>query len=200
MGFCAHCGYDVAAHAIGERCPECGRPIKRIARFPPGGATFGIITLTIVVVLPLVLASSSRHATLVYWMLAQGAFGVCAIGTVVQLWRTGLGRHVPSLCLAGLSGIVPSMTLVLFLRVFVIGGSSNVAQMAGESGYDLWHLWYTFALLFFFANPVSVIVAGISIVLPPYRVRFVGAWALPLSALSCAIAATYFTMTHLPDA
>jgi hypothetical protein len=41
-----------------------------------------------------------------------------------------------------LSAIVPTITLELFLRVFVIGHSSNVAQLAGSNGIDLWELWF----------------------------------------------------------
>ncbi len=26
---CPHCGYDLRAHAVGQKCPECGTPVSR---------------------------------------------------------------------------------------------------------------------------------------------------------------------------
>ena len=40
---CAHCGYDLRAHAAGGACPECGKPIP-LAASPRPSAPAGSIT------------------------------------------------------------------------------------------------------------------------------------------------------------
>jgi len=42
MNLCVHCGYDLAGRQAGERCPECGRRVRRDLRggLAAGGARF----------------------------------------------------------------------------------------------------------------------------------------------------------------
>jgi hypothetical protein len=30
LGLCSHCGYDLRAHGVGERCPECGTSVAAV--------------------------------------------------------------------------------------------------------------------------------------------------------------------------
>src|SRR5438477_7462456 len=85
--------------------------------------------------------------------------------------RTGPGapgrRRLGSLMASAFASILPLMTLILFLRVFVIGGSSNVAQLAGDEGYDLWHLWFSAWPLLLLGDPAGVLIGLVALAIPP---------------------------------
>jgi hypothetical protein len=109
-------------------------------------------------------------------------------------------KRLGSLALSGLASILPLITLLLFLGVFVIGGSSNVAQIAGESGSSLWGLWFAAWPLLFFGNPVAFLVAVVATFLPPYPPRH---WKSSASRACAAVAAglaLYIVVTLFPDA
>ena len=98
------------------------------------------------------------------------------------------------------ASVLPLVTLLLFLRVFVIGGSSNVAQLAGESGLDLWSLWFHAWPLLFFGNPVAFMVALVAALLPPYPPRRWQSFASRACAVVAASFAWYTVVTFFPDA
>src|SRR5262245_11267018 len=108
------------------------------------------------------------------WVAAQSfqvAFGLRSFA---------LRHEAPLLCqiplvLSAVGSVVPVATLLLFIRVFVIGGSSNVAQFAGADPHNLWGLWFRAWPLMYFGNPPSVVVCLVAVALPPYPPR--GQWS-----------------------
>jgi|WetSurMetagenome_2_1015567.scaffolds.fasta_scaffold234877_1 hypothetical protein len=109
-------------------------------------------------------------------------------------------NHVAPLVLSSTAAIVPLGTLVLFLLVFVIGHSSNVAQIAGESGYGLWHLWFTVWPLLLLGNVVAGLVAIVATIFPPYPPRHWVSVAARFLAVLLVTFAWYFVGTYFPDA
>lgn len=205
MPYCPHCSYDLAGHAPGRRgttCPECGRAVPRPARRPLPAPRTGWIALGVVAALPLLLVVPVGERLLA--MLV----GACAvqIALCVVAWLQRARHGLPntartmSLCIATAAGVMPLATLVLFTIVFVVGQSSNVAQMAGDQGFDYWGLWFDAWPILLLGSFGSMIAAVIPIALPPYRARFVAAWALPLAALVAAFAATAIAARYFPDA
>jgi hypothetical protein len=69
------------------------------------------------------------------------------------------------LLLASLSTSI--YTLCISVYVFAIGGSSNIRQLAGASGYQLWEMWKDTWPTFLLLNPLSILLALIAIYLPP---------------------------------
>ena len=109
-------------------------------------------------------------------------------------------KRLGSLMGSGWVSILPLLTLLLFLAVFVIGGSSNVAQIAGEGGQGLWRLWFLAWPLLFFGNPIAFLLALVAVFLPPYPPRH---WKSSVSRACAAITAgfAWFTVVMLfPDA
>src|SRR5437763_2671659 len=78
----------------------------------------------------------------------------------------GGGRQLGPLYVSTAASLVPLITLVLFLRVFVIGGSSNVAQIAGEAGMGLWSLWASAWLPLFCGIPIVFVVLLVAAMRP----------------------------------
>src|SRR5207302_5916122 len=76
----------------------------------------------------------------------------------LQRQPSGGRRRLGSLYVSTGASLVPHITLVLFIRVFIIGGSSNVAQLAGEAGFGLWSLWAGAWLPLFCGSPVAFVV------------------------------------------
>ncbi|MBN2022663.1 MAG: hypothetical protein JW809_07695 [Pirellulales bacterium] len=98
------------------------------------------------------------------------------------------------------ASIPPWTTLFLFLIVFVIGGSSNVAQLAGDSGFGLWSLWCSWWLLLFFANPIALAVLTVTALCPPYPPRHGKSFVARLCSVVGAALAWYVVVTWFPDA
>jgi hypothetical protein len=94
-----------------------------------------------------------------------------AIVAICQNPKEGSLRPLISLMLSMVASALPVFTLLLFLRVFVIGGSPNVAQLAGESGYQLWRLWLYAWPALYFGNPPSLLLNIAVAALPPYPPR-----------------------------
>lgn len=114
--------------------------------------------------------------------------------------RTTGDRRLGPLVVSGVASIPPLITLLLFVRVFVLGGSSNVAQLAGEDGYDLWRLWFQAWPLLFFGNPAAFLVTLGAAFLPPYPPRHWASFVSRLSAVSAAACAWYVVVKFFPDA
>ena len=108
--------------------------------------------------------------------------------------------HTGSLVLAGFASLLPAVTLMLFIVVFVIGGSSNVAQLAGEGGRSLWTLWFHVWPPLFIGNPLAFLVATGAVCLPPYPPRYWKSFACRVSAIIAAGCAWYAIFAFAPDA
>jgi hypothetical protein len=109
-------------------------------------------------------------------------------------------KRIIALAVSGVASIVPFITLVLFLWVFVIGGSSNVAQLAGESGLDLWSLWFHVWPLLFAGNPPAFLAAVAAVLLPPYPPKYWESFVSRVCAVVAASCAWYAVVTFFPDA
>lgn len=109
-------------------------------------------------------------------------------------------RRIGALSLSGVASVVPLVTLLLFLGVFVIGGSSNVAQFAGESGLGLWSLWFHAWPLLFFGNPPAFLATVTAVLLPPYPPNHWESFASRVCAVVAAGFAWYAAVTFFPDA
>lgn len=136
------------------------------------------------------------------WWLVHLWVGSQAFQVVLGVWSYSRERRViesqfGSLKAAGIAAVVPVITLMLFVRVFVVGGSSNVAQLAGDNGFSLWSLWAGWWPLLFFGNPISFVVALIASICSPYEwPSLLARWCgIMTAACACHAAFKYF-----PDA
>jgi hypothetical protein len=109
-------------------------------------------------------------------------------------------RRLGGLALSAAASVLPLLTLVLFLMVFVIGGSSNVAQHAGESGMGLWRLWFHAWPLLFFSNPLAFLLAVVAVLVPPYPPSHWTSFASRVCAVVAAGCAWYAVVAFFPDA
>jgi predicted 3-demethylubiquinone-9 3-methyltransferase (glyoxalase superfamily) len=123
----------------------------------------------------------------------------------------GVGRYVDAPALkrarrqvkggaTGVASVLPPITLLLFLRVFVLGGSSKVAQLAGESGFDLWRVWFHASPLLFLGNPLAFSVGLAAALLPPYPPRGWHSFASRNCGVVAAGFAWYSVGAFFPDA
>jgi len=131
------------------------------------------------------------------WISAQSMQIILGVLGAVKETRDPPDRYVP-LILSAIGAIIPVLTLVLFLRVFVIGHSSNVAQLAGEDGFELWRLWCHSWPLMFFGNPVSFFIEFASCFLPPFK-NPPSYWGRILGIIASGCA-THVTLKYFPDA
>lgn len=109
-------------------------------------------------------------------------------------------KRLGSLHASFVASILPWTTLALFLIVFVIGGSSNVAQFAGESGFELWSLWLHAWPLLLFGNLIAIIVLPIIALWPPYPPRYLESFVARWCAVVGAGLAWHTVVTYFPDA
>ena len=126
---------------------------------------------------------------LLLWIVCQSLHLVLGAFAIRREYSTNK-RRLGTLIASGLGGILPLATLLLFIRVFVIGGSSNVAQLAGYEGRALWTLWFHAWPLLFFGNPIAFWVGLVAGVLPPFPPQY---WASFISRW-CGIVAAAFAM------
>lgn len=101
----------------------------------------------------------------------------------------GSPRQRAALFFSAAASALPLVTLILFFRVFLIGGSSNIAQHAGESGLDLWSLWFHAWPLLFFGNPSSFVAAIAALALPPYPPKYTASFAYRVCAVIASVCA-----------
>ena len=134
------------------------------------------------------------------WIASQAAQIVFACCAIRAKGKDGTSRRLGSLVASGIASIFPVTTLVLFICVFVIGGSSNVAQLAGPSGYGLWELWYHFWPFLFFGNPVAFFVSIVIAILAPYPPKYWASFTSRLCACIVAGFSWYIVVTYFPDA
>ena len=96
-----------------------------------------------------------------------------------------------SLWLSGIVSVFPLLTLVVIVRVFVIGGSSNVAQFPDPYGSRLWATnWYCL----FWGNVIATMMLLAILALPPYPPR---RWLSFLSRVFAVISSGYALYTVL---
>jgi hypothetical protein len=107
-------------------------------------------------------------------------------------------RNRPAAVWASLAASALSLaTLALFLTVFVIGGSSHVAQLAGEQGFGLWRVWAAWWPLLLLSAPLALLVAIGAALWPPYPTSSFFSRICGVVAVGCAC---YATIAFFPDA
>lgn len=139
-----------------------------------------------------------EHAWLALWISSVDLALALAGGGAIVAWHSGL-RVRPALYVVPL---IPSLlTLVSFVRVFVVGGGSNVAQLAGSSGMSLWSFWFHIWPLLILSNLAAVLIALIVLFLPLGTRR---GWQMVIAgrlcSLSSALIALRFLGIYFPDA
>ncbi len=130
--------------------------------------------------------------------------------TVIALVTCVLGHVCPSLRwkpegraslrLASWAMVLPVFTLIQFTNVFLIAGSSNVVQEAGPDGREAWSSWLSTWPLFFFGNPVSILLAVWACCLTPRRINTAWTWLARGAVLITAICAYQIVVRLFPDA
>ena len=137
---------------------------------------------------------------LYFWIGTQSlqiAFGFAAL---LQKRDASGRKRLGSLVVSAGASILPLFTLLLFLRVFVIGRSSNVAQLAGEAGYELWRLWFAAWPLLVFGNLAAFVVVLVAAIVPPYSPAHWKSIASRVCAIVAAGFACHAVFTYFPDA
>jgi hypothetical protein len=99
-----------------------------------------------------------------------------------------------------LFSIAPFVTLIIFVIVFIIGGSSNIVQIAGERGHIFWELWFFAWPFLYIANPIALVLSSVLILFPPYTNRNWQLFICRFSAIVTSLCALYVTTTLFPDA
>jgi len=136
---------------------------------------------------------------LLLWIVCQSLHLV--LGTfAVRRECSSNERCLGSLIASGLGGILPLAALFLFIRVFVIGGSSNVAQLAGDEGRALWTLWFHAWPYLFFGSPIAFLVSLVAGVLPPFPPRYWESFTSRWFGIVGAAFAMYSVLRYAPDA
>jgi hypothetical protein len=139
-------------------------------------------------------------ALLIVWSRSQSLQIVFGVQAVRQQTDTNRNKRIGSLVASGFASVIPLMTLLLFLRVFVIGESSNVAQLAGESGIPLWRLWFQAWPLLFFGNPVEFFVNAVTALFPPYPPKYWQSFTSRVCGVIATGFACYVVVIFFPDA
>lgn len=134
------------------------------------------------------------------WLASQSLQLIFGVLAVRQQPDVIAERKLGSRVLAGLASIPPIITLWLFVRVFVVGGSSHVAQLAGESGFDLWSSWGDWWPVLFFGNSLAFLFAVAIAFIGPYPPQRRFSVASRTCAVIVAGIAWYTVVTRIPDA
>lgn len=198
MGYCTHCNFDLHAHVIGEKCPECGRVIQKILPRPLPGLLVGVTAQVFVLLPPMVWIAGDRNGSFYALCAALATIPFLFVLAVIQQRRWRHGKLSIGFSLA--ATLSPALTLVFFVIVFIIGRSSNVAQFASSSGFDYWGLWMKVWPLLLVGTSPCILFALVALICPPYRMRFVASWALPIAALIAALAAMDILARYFPTA
>ncbi len=134
-------------------------------------------------------------------------WGALLLGSV--LWSALLFKRQPrpvgamakaALIVPLVSAIISFWTFVCFTLVFLVGGSSNVAQFAQPDGMNWWSFWFSWFRPLLAANLLLLLVSGVFVFLPPYSPK---QWQSTLCRLM-ACAGVLLSLSHLfgyaPDA
>lgn len=139
-------------------------------------------------------------ALLFIWMGSLALAWAFGVATILYPPNDRRQRQLGALLMSGSSSIAPFITLLLFLHVFVIGGSSNVAQLAGQTGYRLWSLWFGTWPICLIANlGATVVCIAAAFFRPSPRNDFVS-FASRVCAAIAASTAVYALFKFAPDA
>ena len=145
--------------------------------------------------------SSAEHWGFLYaWIPLQAVHALLAVYALAGPVNSAGPKRHGALVLSCAVTLVPLATLILFVGVFVVGGSSNVVQLAGDSGYDLWSLWAGTWPMLLLGNPVAWLVAVLTTVFPPYPPRQWASMVARFLAVLVAAFACWTTLTYFPDA
>lgn len=106
----------------------------------------------------------------------------------------------PAVIVSAIASLVLCLELVLFVRVFVIGGSSNVAQFAGAEGHGLWREWFKAWPLFMCGSPLALLVTFAAALFPPYPARHPASTTSRVCGVIAALCACLVTLSAPPDA
>ena len=182
---CPRCEYDLAAHSLGDICPECGTTIKRFLHWSPWLKRLGPISLASLVLVPLSIGIESFDPALPVWITSLVLFALLGVIAWLQIRLTSRFAIV-SLGAVVLSVVVPIYTCALYLIVFVFDGDLG--------------LWLTPWLVLFYGNLASFVVAFATFMAPPYRIRYVVGWSMPLLSMTMAALAVYFLGESIANA
>ena len=137
---------------------------------------------------------------LLLWIAAHALHVGLGIAALCQKDSERRPKRLGSLVASLVMSISPWMTLLLFLIVFVIGRASNVAQLTGDSGFELWSLWCNSWPLLLFGNLFALIALPITALCPPYPRRYWASFTARWCAVGGAALAWYTVVTYFPDA
>lgn len=133
----------------------------------------------------------------IFWLATLVAHVAFAIACFRRRIQAGSQYRVGALYVSGGATAMSLLTFILFIRVFVVGQSSNVAQFAGEAGFHLWSLWARYWPLLLIGNLAALVLAWIAVLIPPWS------WKSSLSrlaALLSVLCAGYVLLQRIPDA
>jgi hypothetical protein len=137
---------------------------------------------------------------LLFWVAALLLQAVCGVASLRRPTAPDAPRYRGSLVLLAVGAVAPAAALALFAWVFVIGGSSNVAQFAADGGLGLWRLWSHAWPVLLLGNAASVLLNLAALSLPPYPSADGRMFASRVCGLVAALSAVLVLIGLAPDA
>ncbi len=134
------------------------------------------------------------------WIVLHVLHAAFAAAAFIRPPAAAEPKRIGTLTTSTVVTLAPLVTLLLFTKVFVIGHSSNVAQIAGDAGFSLWALWEGTWPLLLIGNGIAWPVAVVATVLPPYPPRHWMSVVARFLAVLLATFAWYTVATYFPDA
>ena len=134
------------------------------------------------------------------WVLAHVAQAALSVAAWREPPDQSGRRRLASLKCSLIVSLVPVASLLAFVMIFVIGGGSNVAQIAGERGMDLWSLWVDLWLPLYLGTLVAVVGGVILAILPPFPPRRWWSTLARLCGVGGALLAAWFLAEFAPTA
>jgi hypothetical protein len=128
------------------------------------------------------------------WSLA------CLAGATFLVLVPKNQKSIAAILALGTSLSASVYTLALSMTVFAVGGSSHIRQLAGENGLPLWELWKNSWPILLLVNPISILLALVSIYLPPSSRKNRDWMWLRFFVLLGAVISICLTIGKLPNA
>jgi len=135
-----------------------------------------------------------------FWGGAHAASLVFGVIAFLRRSPPGEAREIGAIIVSLVASIPPLITWLLVLKVFIIGGSSNIVQIAGPAGTSLWSLWARAWLYLLYGNGIALLVTGLAMLFPPYPPERASSVASRALAATAAGVALYFTFGLFPSA